>query len=989
MAETHPDVVVVGAGVAGLHAALNLAETGYNVCLVEKKPTAGGLLTGLDHQFPNNHCGLCRLLPMLDREGSGQFCLKRGFFHEKIRLLTSTEVREVEGQAGRFTIRLESAWTGVDPGRCLACGRCETVCPVSLPDPENGGLGRIKAIHLPGRHYARGARVIDWGTCTRCGLCLAECPSGAINLDGKPRLTELEDVGAVLLAPGAELYDPSGVDLYGMDRWPNVVTSLVYERMLSESPGHQARLPRPSDRKPVKKVAWLQCVGSRNLMIGADYCSRACCMFAVKEALLTRESHPEIDTAIFYMDMRTYGRDFQRYRDRAEHEAGVRFVRARVHSIDPGDDPNELVLKYAGPDGQAVQETFDLVVLSTGQDPLARMPEWADQEGVFTAHVPPGLTDIQEAVIGAGAASARLQAWLKTQGRQAGGHASEGPLIASNPVFLQRPRPQVVLTPILLNDTTSEPGGADVFWARLESERDNLPGRAVFTRLDQTSGADRIDRVAKALDPAANRLILVSFGPVWTRTDTLDLADRTGFPAALIERVELDPGMVAGVEPDRAVTRAVDEALWQVRTAAARLMARRWRKPARPEVNRAALIVGGGPAGLSAALALADLDVKVTLVDKAESLGGHAERILDPQTREAVGDLAARVASHPRVDVQTRTEVVRHLGRPGAFVTQVRDEQGRETKIPSGAVILAVGGRSAETGAYAMGRHPRIAPVFDLERTMAGQPVGELVLIHCAGSREEPRNYCGRVCCLASLRAALRIREANPEARITVFYRDMMTYGPSEKTFMEARKQGILFIPFDLDQRPEVTIEDERVRVRGYDPVLREDVTFEPDWVGLATGLEPNPAGDLARIFGLNLTRDGFIREADSKWRPLEAGREGLFVCGLCRGPLRADEAMREGEAAAQKAFRILCRSQTTPARATARVRPALCSLCRTCIPVCPYQARFVDPVSGQIEVDPLSCQGCGACVAACPNGATTLDDHEEDGYMNAIEMAF
>ncbi|MBU4185034.1 MAG: 4Fe-4S binding protein, partial [Proteobacteria bacterium] len=254
--------------------------------------------------------------------------------------------------------------------------------------------------------------------------------------------------------------------------------------------------------------------------------------------------------------------------------------------------------------------------------------------------------------------------------------------------------------------------------------------------------------------------------------------------------------------------------------------------------------------------------------------------------------------------------------------------------------------------------------------------------------REEPRNYCSRVCCIKSLNNALKIKQIHPDAEVYIFYRDIMTYGDSERIYTEARKKGIIFIPFDLDSKPEVLVESGGLLVKGIDPLLGIPVELKPDWLSLAVGVVPNPIEDLVKIFGIETTQDGFIKEADSKWRPVDTGHEGIFVCGLARAPARADEAMKEGEAAAQRALRILSKNEIMPQRLLARVRHSICSACGLCIEVCPFNARYIDTVEGKIMVDIASCQGCGTCAAICPNSATLIVDFEDDGIMNVIEAA-
>ncbi|MDO9263157.1 MAG: FAD-dependent oxidoreductase [Desulfosalsimonadaceae bacterium] len=839
-----PHVLIIGAGISGMHAAIDLAETGCRVTMVDKSAAPGGILTQIDHQFPDDHCGMCRMLPMINRDDCRQVCLRKGLDHDHIRILTQTEVLEVSGVPGDMTVTLTTIPTGVDPERCTDCGECETVCPASVPDKFNASLSSCKAIYKPVPHQSGPTRTINWDACTRCDACRDACPESAINLDDVLQTRSLEHIAGVIYTPGAELFDPSTVDLYGFGVLPNVVTSTGFERILNSAGPFAGKPVRPSDHQPIKKIAWLQCVGSRNLMIGADHCSTACCMIAVKEAVLAHQkigSH--VETTIFYMDMRTFGRDFQRYKDRAEKELGVRFIRCRVHSIEPADTPGDLIISYVDSEGQRIEETFDLAVLSTGRKPSPVLPEFARHDGVFVPDAVQQFKDISESVIASGAAAARL---------------------------LKKILPK-----------THEKTAAD----------------------DSTADSQ-----------------------------------------------------------------------------------------SRP-VEKTALVVGGGPAGLSAALTLAGFGVKVTLVEKNDACGGNAAHIIDKDTKQSINQLLAEVQSHPLITVYKNAQVIHHQGIPGRFVSRIRLGEEGEKILVHGATVIATGGHAARTDAYGLGSCDRIVTQFELEKrlydgTLDQLPPKSVVMIQCAGSREEPANYCSRICCIKTLNNAIGLKEKWPETDIRIFYRDIMTVGDTEKLYTEARRKGIFFIPFDVNSKPVVRIDGPDITVTGHDPVKNAAVSFKPDMVALSTGVSPNPAEDTARMFGIPLTVDGFIKEADYKWRPVDTPREGIFVAGLGRAPQTAQQSMREGEAAACRALRILANEAIKPQRVTAIVRHAICSRCELCIEVCPYGARFADTEQNRIMVDAAACQGCGACAAICPNSATLLGDFEDQGVMNALETA-
>ncbi len=795
MSAQSPQIVVAGAGVGGLRAALDLAETGYEVLLLDREQATGGLLQQLDRQFPTDLCGMCRMLPMLDRDAGAQACMRRGFFHKNIQFLPGAEIAGVSGSPGRLHVTVKQAGAG----------------PAGLDDGEKE------------HNFA--------------------------------------DVAGVLLAYGPPLYDPATTDVYGGGVLPDVVAALEYERLCSGLGLPQGKLLRPSNCKPVQSAAWIQCVGSRNLAIGAGHCSSACCMFALKEARMARERG--VEATIFYMDMRTQGRDYQRYRDEAE-AMGVRLVRCRPHSTEL-DDAGRVRISYMDAEGRQVDASFDLVVLSTGKRPDAALPEFARQEGVVVVDPDLGLKDIATTLTLASAAAAQLAAMARRAGAA----------------------------------------------------------------------------------PAA---------------------EHSGLSPELQDRL-------FALEPERPALATADD-----------------QEAAGPDVNQRGLVLGGGPAGVAAALALAGQGADVTLVERSKALGGNLNRIRG-EAGEAVRALLAEAQASQKIELRLNTELARHKGRAGRFIAGLRpadDPAAPVEQLEHGAIILATGGGAAAIERYSFGADEKIidqiafqerlqAPDFDAAALQS------VVMVQCAGTREEPRNYCSKMCCAKALDLALELLDKNPQARVTVLYRDMMTWGGQEKLYTEARRRGVRFAAFDVTDKP---IVEAGPSVRYKDPVLREDVEAAPDLVVLAGGVAPNESSGLAAMLRLSLTEDGFIQEADPKWRPVDTGREGVFAAGLVKGPVNAWEAMAEGRAAAQRAMRLLSRERVPIARVTARVRASLCSRCEMCLSACPYEARYMDPDDGYAAVDPVACQGCGACVAACPNAASVLGGYEGQGLLASLDKA-
>ncbi len=1122
--------LVVGAGIGGIRAALDLAETGVRVTLIDRSPYIGGILTQLDHQFPSDRCGMCRMLPLMDRDAGSQQCLRRGFYHDNIEILPGTELAELSGDAGNFTASLRGRPALVDPSRCIGCGACAEVCPISVPDPFNAGLSQRKAIYSPVPHAACAPYVIDTDACNRCGACLDACPTGAIRLMSKrreafrilvvddeqivrdslkewlheeegfgvetaasgpdalkkmeaaespyrlmlldikmpemdgvealrrakeidpeicvvmmtayaavdtaveamkigaldylikpfetdvliPRIVSIYGdldadpadellVGAVVLCGGTRLFSPAqGRNLWGHGVIPNVVTAIEFERLLSGTgPLSGGPLVR-ADGKPVERIAWMQCVGSRNLQIEADFCSSICCMFALKQAMLAKEkSGGQIDASIFYMDLRTYGKPYQQYRDKAE-EMGVKFRRARVHSIFREEKSGDLIVRNSDYESVGHDDHFDMAVLSAGHRPMTGMAEMAEmldiplnpwgymatkplsltrteREGIFIGGSFGGIMDINETLIRAGAAANRASRVIHSAGGGLGEAVSETEEYRD--VASETPRIMAALCNCFeSNPLENNPDAA----ARLKADPEVAEVRS-FDALCTEAGWNGLCK--RIRESAPNRVLVGACLPFIHARRLKSLARETGLDPVYMEAVD-----IRGAGLPRHLLSMAIERLKRVEPE---------REPALPNHQRA-LVIGGGIAGMTAALAIADHGFPVDLVESSDKLGGNLnwlERTIEGETfAPLLEEMSEKVTTHPKIEVRTSATVIGASGEAGDFVSVIETaEAGPETPkhetLEHGAVILAVGGREAETTAYGHGTSDAVVTQKELEtRLKKGEidigKLGSVVMIQCVGSREAPRNYCSRVCCAASLKHALRIREENPETAVYVLYRDMMAYGFIESYYTRARRAGVIFISYEVTGKPEVEFTEAGLIVKVHEPVIGRPLEIETDLLVLATGITPDLPPELAAGYGAKIDINGFFEEADAKWRPVDALKEGVFACGLTQAPRSVPETIATAEAAAHRVLRILCRPHLTPARITAKVRHAYCARCGQCIDACPYGARTLNPETDQIIIHPAMCQGCGACAAICPNSAAVLEGFTLAGMLAAIDAA-
>lgn len=1126
--------LVVGAGIGGIRSALDLAETGYSVVLIDRAEHIGGILSQLDRQFPTDACGMCRMLPLLDRDASGQYCLRKGLFHENIELKLSTRLISLEGEPGGFNATLRTRRPPIDPDRCQGCGACADACPVKVPDSFNQGLSKRKAVYLPTPHAVPNPYIIDTEVCTLCGECEKACPTGAIHLDdpgrkdfrvmvvdderivrdslrdwledvgfgvetassgpealerldqdpcdlmlvdikmpgmdgvevlrrareAHPDLTvimitayatvdtaveamkigamdyltkpfdpetlvpmvetvyqdrhgpgrETLEVGAVVLACGMDYADPAeGFEWTGYADMPDVVTGLELERLLSGTGPTGGRLQRLSDKGPVRRIAWLQCVGSRDQQSGADYCSTICCMISLKEARLVRKmTGGEVEAHIFYMDLRTPGKRFQRYGEEAEAD-GVMLHRVRVHSVVPDEKTGRPRIRYASRDGRLQDETYDLVVLATGARPasaageLAGMlglelnpwgfplakgfnPAVSSREGVFLSGSFSGPRDIADSVLLAGCAA--LEASRVIDGAGDGADLEEADEVEYRDVSREKARTLIAVcrcaremvpemdTEGLIQDLEEDPGVCRV---------------TVIDNMCTANGWDSLVEAASRERP--NRVILGACLPYVYARRLKELGKEIRLASKFMDVVDLRTPLFSVSDPGAAGRLARSE----IRMCLARI-----RRPCPPvqgevAVEPRALVVGGGIAGLHAALALADHGFPVEVVEREETLGGNLSwlsRTLEGnEPAELLEEVLARVEKHQMIHVHTSSEVLEATGRVGRFRTVIRLADKSRRTVEHAVVILATGGGEANPQGYGYGESDRVLSQKELEMSMVrGEldfaTIGSVVMIQCAGTRTGARNYCSRICCPTAIRQALLLKERNPEISVWVLYRDMMTPGFVEADYTRAREAGVRFIQYTPERRPEVEAAPNGAMVTVLEPVLERDVRIRADLVILAGGVAPQPPVEPAGAFGARLDEHGFFEEADSKWRPVDGMREGVFACGLALSPLTVAESVASAGAAAERALRILEREKLPGAFVVARVRHALCSRCLQCLEACSFDARYLDPEKGVVVVDEAVCQGCGNCAAVCPNSATVLEGLDDRRMLDSIDAA-
>jgi len=841
------------------------------------------------------------------------------------------------------------------------------------------------------------SRCLACGICSECMQCVAACKANAIDHSMREDIVEL-DVGSVILSPGFDEFDPGPVNNYGYKKYANVVTSIEFERMLSASGPYQGELRRPLDGKPPQRVAWIQCVGSRDVSRNREYCSSVCCTYAVKEAIVAKEHVPlELEEAIFFMDIRTQGKDFDRFYERGKGQ-GIEFVRAKVYGVEGIDGTGNLLLKYVGDDGRPSTREFDLVVLSVGFQPsseaikLAKRlgiqlnkygfcytdifsPVETSKPGIFVTGAFQGPKDIPETVTQASGAAGSASALL-APARNTLIRIKEYP--PEKDVRGEDPRIGVFICHCGMNI------GGYVDVPGVTEYAKTLPNVAYAENNLYTCSQDTQERIKAAIkEHNLNRVMVASCSPRTHEPLFQETIREASLNKYLFEMANIRDqcSWVHMHEPEKATEKAKD--LVSMAVAKARL-----KEPLKPlsiPVNHSALVIGGGIAGMTSALNLADQDFEVHLIERESELGGMARGIrytIDNGDVQAfLSDLIKRVREHPKIRVYYNTWIVDAYGYVGNFTTEIMRYRGRVIeKIDHGVVIIASGAQEYRPEEYLYGRDPRVLTQLELEEEIARgnrDIVGcdNLVMIQCVGSRNGKRPYCSRVCCNQAIKNALKLKETKPDMNIYVLYRDMRTYGFYEEYYQEARQKGVIFLRYELGDEPEVSQmrKDGRylIRVDGKDPVLGQKVAIDADILALSVPMvPPEEARELAMLYKVPLNEDGFFLEAHVKLRPVDFATDGIFVCGLAHSPKLIDESIAQARAAASRATTILAKDTVIAEGIVASVDEDICSGCGICEALCPYGAVTVDDKEKVARVNEALCKGCGTCCAACPSGA-------------------
>ena len=963
-------VLVIGGGIAGIQAALEVAEQGFKVYLLENSGSIGGVMSCLDKTFPTNDCSMCIESPKMVELGR----------HPNIRVIPNGEVKSCAGKAPNFTVKILRRNLYVDDKLCVGCiDICESVCPIELPSEHDFLIGGRKAIYVPFPQAVPLVAKIDTDHCIGCRLCEAACERDAIDYFRGDVEEEL-NIGSIIIASGIEPFDPSSLHEYGYGILDNVITAPQYERLLSAAGPTEGRIMRPSDGKVPEKVAWIQCVGSRESEFPS--CSAVCCMYATKEAMATTHS----ERYIFYIDLRSYGKAFEIFYQRAR-EIGVQYIRSRPGIILEDREKNPIIRFEDTDTGEVRDLKVDLVVLSVGLRPASSnlalsaifgvplddlgffkpasilKPIETGVDGIFICGCATGAKDIPDSVAQCtGAAARAILPLIQSRGKEIPKRAKIRERVVD---YEDIPRVGV----FVCNCGVNIGGVIDV--PRLVEYAKTLPG-VVFAREETFACSDDVQSRIKdsIIINDLNRVVVAACTPRTHEPLFQNTCKEVGLNPYLFELANIREhcSWIHVHDRDRAFNKAKD----LIRMAVSKVKLSRPIHRIKVPVVKRALVLGAGIAGMRAALDIAQGGIEVYLIERAPEPGGILKEISylhdGTAVRDFLNSLIYEVESHPNIQLMTGCSVTALNGFVGNFKAKIEGEINAELDV--GACIIATGMREHEPeGYYRYGEDSRVVTQTELDALIRnGGRWESVVMIQCVGSRDEERQYCSRICCINAIKNAITIKKGNPGTNIYILYRDIMTYARWEELYLEALELGVIFIRYTQERPPAV---DEDLKVRVYDTLLGAEHVIEPELLVLSSAMIPSEgAEEVAQLFKIPIYHDGFFLEAHVKLRPLDATFDGIFLCGGAHYPKLIDEAIAQGSGAAARALMILFRDEVETGAIISVVDEDLCIGCGACLDTCPFDALELQ--TRKAYINPVACKGCGSCQVACPVGAIT-----------------
>ena len=940
--------------------------------------------------------------------------------HPNIRVLANTDIEAVEGEAGNFTVTVTRRPRYVDEDLCRGCGTCTSYCPYTLPNPFDENLSTAKAIDIWCPQAIPAVAVVDRDACLyfqqkKCMICVPVCQAKAIDFSQK-RKKGIIHVGAIVVSPGYDVFDARAIGEYGYGRMKNVLNSLEFERLLNADGPYKGEVLRLSDGKIPSKIAWLQCVGSRDMRLSHSHCSSICCTYAIKQALLVKHHYPETEVAIFHNDIRTHGKGSEDLYNRTQAMKGVRFIRKRISVVKENGKDNNLIVSYVSDDHTIQEEEFGMVVLSVGMDAskgnksLAQTmglelnehgfcrtdsfspSEMANRPGIFPAATFTGPMDIPASISSASGAGAMAAQLLSSQ---------RGTLaqVKTYPEERAVEGEELKIGVFVCHCGTNIAGVADT--AALMEYASTLKDVVHCEEQVISCASDSLQKITEAIsEKGLNRVVVAACTPRDHETVFRELLREAGLNPYLLDMANIREHCtwVHSQNKEEATQKAKDIIAMSVARARNLSPLKELELP----VNKKGLVLGGGLAGMKTALSLARQGFEVYLVEKEKELGGNLINIHytleGMEVQPFLSKLRSEVESEKNVKVFKGYELKSFAGFVGNFrstLVSVDSQDSTPIDLEHGIIIVATGGKLLKPTEYQYGESKKIVTQQELEDMIASntlpEDIRQVAIIQCVGARNEERPYCSRICCGEALKNALKLKELNENIDISIFYRDMRAYGFREDYYLKAREQGVLFIQYEPDRKPEVDIKGEDLSLTYYDSTLAMEGEINPDLLVLSTPIIPEGNQELSQLLRIPVTGDGFFMEAHMKLRPLDFATDGMFLCGTAHYPKYIPETINQANGAALRAATILSLDTIVSSGVVCEVNENECIGCDLCVRVCPYGAiELEDTEEGKIaKVITAACKGCGVCNSVCPTAALSLNHFTDQQLFSQIEAAY
>jgi heterodisulfide reductase subunit A len=1018
-------VLVIGGGVAGIQASLDLSELGFKVYVVEKTPSIGGRMAQLDKTFPTNDCSLCILAPKMVEV----------FRNPNIELMTYHEVTKVTGKAGNFTVTVLKKPRYVDASKCKGCGDCAAKCPkIEAPNAFDMNLGKRKSIYIPFPQAVPPVYLIDPGMCLYlnkgvCGVCAKICKAQAIDYTQKPENIELH-VGAIVAATGFDMYGDELSSRWGYS-YDNVVNSLEYERILCASGPFGGHVLRPSDHEEPEKIAFIQCAGSRDFHEKVPFCSSVCCMYTAKEAIITKEHANKSQCYVFYHDIRAYGKNFYEFVKRAQDEYGVKYFHSKISSIDEDPATNDLIIHHEDfRTGEPGEFRANLVVLATPLVPPKDIEQLANilgikldqykffeeesyfnkfsssRKGIYLCGFSQGPKDIPETVADASGVASQIATLLQDQK-----YTQTKVKKYDIPEKEIKPSDEVRIGVLVCHCGINIGKYVDV--EDVVNYIQTLPNVIHCEDNMYSCSSDsqkRIKDLIKEYD--LNRFIVASCTPRTHEALFQETCLEAGLNKYMFELVNIRDqcSWVHMNEKEAATEKAKD--LIKMAIAKSRLL-----KPLKEEkiqITPSALVIGGGVSGMTAALNLANLGFETYLVEKNRNLGGNLNKLnkLFPNQEDAsafLSNMVEKVGQEEKIRFFLEANVNDVKGYVGNYDVSIRDSEDQLHDLKIGTIIVATGGRELKPdGLYDYGdNNKNVITQLDLEQKLKDgdkswlADINRVTMILCVNARENNGiTYCSNICCANAIKNLKVLAELKPGLEMVVLYRDLqMAKKEFEGYYREGRNDAI-FLRYDLDNKPEIIKSEnglERYTVKVLDNNLQETIEFQSDLIVLSTPMiPPENVEELAKMLKVPVDKNGFFFEAHVKLRPLDFATDGIFLCGCAQWPKNIQDSISQAYGAAGRATRFLNAKQITASGLVAEVNTDMCIGCGKCESVCPYSAiglmvefRDFEDISLPVKkshVTSALCKGCGTCAANCPIGAISVKNFDFNQIYAMIE---